>query len=390
MRRWQTPLALLVVFVLTHWAYTSVQTRSATISEERDAAGNVVSTSEYVKGRVMAVVGSNVDKQGTETQMLEIELLGGRFRGKRAVFRNVVSPRGFPMLNINTSVGDVVLCRVGASGEMLTARNLVQDYSRDGFIVGLLGALMAVVIVVGRTTGIRAVLTMVLNGVILYFVMLPLLHRGYNPVWSVVLTCSLISIESRLIVAGFGRKTYAAVLGTIGGVVLAGVTVLYAQSHLHFTGMEKINAVDIIESQSAAYLDFAGLLIAGMIIGLLGIANDAAIEVASAMEEVNEANPNLTIPRLIESGMNVGTDILGTMANTVIFVYFGLRLLIILTVVGTKIIPVTSMELLSLGVISAEIVRVIAGTLGLVVTIPLTAGISGLFHLYARRRRAMA
>ena len=162
--------------------------------------------------------------------------------------------------------------------------------------------------------------------------------------------------------------------------------ILYAQEHMHFSGIEKANAIDLVESRSATNLDFAGLLIAGMLIGLLGVANDAAIEVASAIEEVNEANPRLSITRLMLSGMNVGTDILGTMTNTVVFVYFGMRLIIILSILGTDIIPVTTMELFSLGVVSAEIVRVIAGTLGLVITIPLTAAIAGAFHANERRR----
>ncbi|GIX08001.1 MAG: hypothetical protein KatS3mg115_2404 [Candidatus Poribacteria bacterium] len=386
MKRWLMPLSLLGVFFFSHWLYTMTKVQSATIVEQYDENGNVIGFSEYVKGRVVAITDVVEEPNGNQAYLLEIELLGGRFRGKRALFRNYIHPTGFPMLNINADVGDIVLCRVAGTGEVLSTRTLVQDYSRDGFIVALLGFLFAVVILVGRETGIRAVVTMVINGLLIYFVLLPMVHRGHSPVWAVVLTCALISIQSRLIVAGFGRKTYAAILGTIGGVVIAGLVILYAQQYLHFTGLEKANAVELVQSQSAAYLDFAGLMIGGMLIGLLGVANDAAIEVASAMEEVNEANPNLSIPQLIVSGMNVGTDILGTMTNTIVFVYFGMRLLIVLGVVGTDIIPVTTMELFSLGVVAAELVRIIAGTFGLVLTIPLTAAISGLFHWYARRR----
>lgn len=389
-RRGLVPVALGVVFLLTNGVYSAMRRQSTTIVQERDAEGRVVAVSEYVKGRVLSVVRKIPEGEANEVDILEIELLGGTFRGQRALFRNYLHPHGFPLLNINANVGDIVLCRVGGEvgekGVVLSARNLIQDYNRDGFIVILFGVLLAVVILVGRSTGIRSALTILINGFIFYYFLLPMLHTGWDPVWSVVLTCAIISIQSRLIVAGFGRKTYAAILGTIGGIVFAGVLVLWAQSEMHFTGIEKANAVDIIESQSAAYLDFAGLLVAGMLIGLLGVANDAAIEVASAMEEVHEANPHLSIPRLIQSGMNVGTDILGTMANTVVFVYFGMRLLVLLTVTGTDIIPVTTAEVFSIGVIASEIVRILAGTIGLVVTIPLTAFISGFFHWYSRRR----
>lgn len=392
LRRWQSAIALVIVFVLTNWAYDAMQGSSAIIAQDFDADGNVVGVSEYAKGRVLFVVRTIPDGETNEVVILEIALLGGTYKGQRALFRNYLHPQGFPLLNVNAKVGDIVLCRVGgqvgSDRAVLGVRNLIQDYNRDGFIVALFGVLLAVVIVVGRGTGIRAALTILINGLILYFVLLPMLHRGFDPVWSVVLACALISVQSRLIVAGFGRKTYAAILGTLGGVVFAGVVVIVAQSQMHFTGIEKANAVDIIESQSAAYLDFAGLLVAGMLIGLLGIANDAAIEVASAMEEVNDANPRLPIRRLVQSGMNVGTDILGTMANTVVFVYLGMRLLVVLTVTGTEIIPVTTAEIFSIGVVASEIVRALAGTIGLVVTIPLTAFVSGLLHLYSRRRSA--
>ena len=218
LKRWQMPLALIVVLVCTHLAYNAMRSQSATIQETIDADGNVVGRSEFVKGRVLDLVRATPEPGSTvATHILEIELLGGTWKGKRALFRNSVNPNGIPTLNIDAVVGDIVLCRVGGSGDILNAGNLIQDYNRDGFIIGLLGVLIAVVIIVGRNTGIRAAITMVLNGVILYYIMLPMIHKGYNPVWTVVLTCSLISVQSRLIVAGFGRKTYAAILGTIGG-----------------------------------------------------------------------------------------------------------------------------------------------------------------------------
>lgn len=410
-KRFQMPIALVAVFLGTHFLYTNMQTRSSVIKEVKDEKGNVVSTEYYVKGRVLSVARSldktpenlvrnleerlNVDEDEAPLEepsdnvvrIMEVELLGGQHKGKRSLFRIDLQPLSFPMLNTNVEPGDIILCRVGGSGEILNARGNVQGYSRDQFIIGLLGILFAVVVIVGRSAGIRAALTMVVNGFILYYIMLPMIHKGYDPIWSIVLTCALISFQSRLIVAGFGRKTYAAILGTMGGVVIAGFLVIYAQEHLHFTGLEKANATDLVASQSVNHLDFAGLLMAGMLIGLLGVANDAAIEVASAIEEVNEANPNLSIPRLVASGMNVGTDILGTMTNTVVFVYFGMRLLIVLAVTGTDVFPYSAMQLFSLSVIAAEIVRIISGTLGLVITIPLTAAIAGLFHARARQLR---
>ena len=108
---------------------------------------------------------------------------------------------------------------------------------------------------------------------------------------------------------------------------------------------------------------------------------DGAIDVASSMAEIRQANPNLSRRQLIQSGMNVGTDIIGTMSNTLIFAYFGFRLLLVLSsAIDTPWFPETKMQLLSVGVVTAEIVRILAGSIGLLITIPITILISGFWH----------
>jgi len=161
--------------------------------------------------------------------------------------------------------------------------------------------------------------------------------------------------------------------------------VAYAQHRLHLTGMATANVASIIEALGSSGVkemgfNFEKLLLGGMIIGVLGVAMDASIDVASAMDEIKRADPDITAPRLIRAGMNVGTDVLGTMSNTLVFAYFGLRLLLVMASLGTKIFAQTSMQLLSVDVISAEVIRILAGSIGMVITIPLTALIAGLWY----------
>ena len=107
-----------------------------------------------------------------------------------------------------------------------------------------------------------------------------------------------------------------------------------------------------------------------MLIGLLGVAVDGAIEVSSSMEEIRRANPNMSSWQLASSGMNVGTDILGTMVNTLVFAYIGVRLLLLMAVASPDLQLFKSplVELLSVGMMSSEILRILAGTFGLVLT----------------------
>ena len=381
MKRWTVPIALLTIVVLTHIAYMYAQRRSAVIIS--GVAGSAeITSSEYVKGKVLNLVDQYITENGrVVTNILEVELLGGRYKGKKVIMRNLIRSNGFPLRNIYLKPGDVFLAKVGGTGEIISPDNIVDNYSRDGFIILLGGFLLLLIILIGRNKGIRTVIALIIAGCAIYFIMLPLLNRGENALLVVTLTSGIIAATSLLIIAGFGKKTYAAILGTVGGVVIAAIIIMYAQNHLHLSGMENYNAAQIVESGAGKHLDFKMLLLAGMILGLLGAAMDGAIDVASSMQEIRQANPNLSRRQLIQSGMNVGTDIIGTMSNTLVFAYFGFRLLLVLSsAIDTQWFPDTKMQLLSVGVVTAEIVRILAGSIGLLITIPITILISGSWH----------
>jgi len=202
---------------------------------------------------------------------------------------------------------------------------------------------------------------------------MPLIMAGYNPVLVVIGVSGFIAFTSLTIVAGFNRKTGAATIGILGGVIVASLIVLYADHKLHFVGISSSRTAIVAQFTESQKLDFRKILMAGIIMGLLGTAMDAAMAVASAVREVRRANPNMTTAQLITAGMNVGTDVLGTMANTLIFAYLGLRIILIMAVVGTSILSDNKIELMSVETVAAEILRLLAGSIGLVLTIPITA-----------------
>jgi uncharacterized membrane protein len=198
----------------------------------------------------------------------------------------------------------------------------------------------------------------------------------------VTLTSGMIAFVSLVFVIGPSRKTFSAVLGTMGGILVAGLIIMFAQNYLRFSGLEHAVSADIMEATRTPPFDFRQVLLAGMLMGVLGVAVDGAIEVSSSMEEIRRANPNMPTWKLIASGMNVGTDILGTMVNTLVFAYLGVELLFIMAVVAPNLdlFQSPTIELLSIGIASSEIVRLLAGTLGLVLTIPMTATISAVWN----------
>ena len=327
----------------------------------------------------------NVYDATTEHHILTVEMLSGLYEGQTIIMRNILNHK-VDLLSIPAEPGDIVLCRVGGTPDQTSLVNLVQEYGRDGFLIWMFGLMLVTIIIVGRNEGIRTACAMCGSGLILYFFMIPLISRGENAVLIVTLTSGMIAFISLVFVIGPSRKTFSAVLGTMGGILFAGLIVMFAQNYLHFSGLEHAVSADIMEATRTPPFDFRQVLLAGMLMGVLGVAVDGAIEVASSMEEVRRANPNMSTWRLITSGMNVGTDILGTMVNTLVFAYLGVELLFIMAVAAPNLDLFRSptVELLSIGIASAEIVRLLAGTLGLVLTIPMTATISAIWN----RRRA--
>ena len=467
------PIAMAIVLVGTTFVYQRVQRNSATISEQRDEQGGILTQSEYAKGKVIRLLESSGDflftvdnrtespdavtsdldnsvfspalrtafekhnipiseqvtvsikpwkdsrwliadekyeqtysiratptpvargpvprepsvsskssvprdlhvyDTKTEHHILEVEMLSGMYQGQRLVLRNIVN-HNMPLLSIPAEPGDIVLCRVGGDPERIGLVNIVQEYGRDGFLVWMVGGMLLLIIVVGRIEGIRTACAMLISATVIYFFMLPLISQGANAVFIVTLTSGAIAFVSLVFVIGPSRKTFSAVLGTMGGILVAGLIVLFAQRHLHFSGLENAISADIVEATRTPPFDFVQILLAGMLMGVLGVAVDGAIEVASSMEEIRRANPNMPTWRLIASGLNVGTDILGTMVNTLVFAYLGVELLLVITITSPNLDFFKSppAQLLSIGVVSAEIVRLLAGTLGLVLAIPITA-----------------
>lgn len=452
-RRFAVPIAMIVVLFGTVLIYHRLNNTAATITEHRDENGNVISKSEYAKGRVLSLLESNAkllfeaeseyvedlenrmipdglriefefngiplsqnvdveikawkdsrwlltDKDreqtyavrrigdslniyeaNTEHHILEIEMLSGLYKGQRLVLRNIVN-HNMPLLSIPATPGDIVLCRVGGTPDQISLVNILQEYGRDGFLVLMLGLMFLLIIVVGRMEGVRTACAMIISGIIIYFFMLPLITGGTHAVLVVTLTSGMVAFVSLVFVIGPSRKTFSAVLGTMGGILVSGMIIMFAQKYLHFSGLENAMSADIVEAMRTPPFDFSQLLVAGMLMGVLGVAVDGAIEVSSSMEEIRRANPNMQTWRLIASGMNVGTDILGTMVNTLVFAYLGARLLLVLAVTAPNVDLFQSppVELLSVGVVAAEIVRLLAGTLGLVLAIPMTAMVAGFWH----------
>ncbi len=200
--------------------------------------------------------------------------------------------------------------------------------------------------------------------------------KGINPVFVTVVVATMITVITILFISGRQKKGIAAILGTIIGVIISGGVAFAIGGSVHLTGLSSEEAVMLMYLPQEIEFNFHGLLFAGILLGALGAVMDVSMSIASAIEELHNANPNLSRFRLYTSGMNVGRDVMGTMTNTLILAYTGSALPLLLLLMAHDS-PMNRM--LNLDIIVTEIIRSLAGSIGIVLTIPITAIIAVVF-----------
>jgi len=233
-----------------------------------------------------------------------------------------------------------------------------------GFIVG-----MAVFLCLASgISGTRALLGLVLSLVLLLKVSLPMMINGYSPLLVAIMSVGGVSAFTIILVLRKIRYWLVAFVGALGGAIaaslLGGISIFFWQvSGLAIEGGPLL--VSVLPG-----IDMEGILLASVIIGSIGAVLDVAISITSSMSELYEYDNRISSARLMKAGLNVGKDILGSMINTLILAYFGTSLVISLLIIES--VPV-AWSILNDPMISAELIKGLAGTAGLLLTVPITA-----------------
>lgn len=218
----------------------------------------------------------------------------------------------------------------------------------------------------------------------LLLVFLPLLMKGWPPVLTAFLLCSLVAAACFVILGGCSRKVAGACIGTIAGMALAMLFGLLAQKLLHLDGLRATDAEALLQlRQTGTPVHIRGLLVAGVIISALGAVMDVAMSISSALGELKAVNPGLTVKALWKSGMNIGRDMVGTMTNTLILAILGSSMVLILYLHS---LDLSWHQLMSSSYIGIELISSVSSAMGVILAIPLTT-IAGAL-LYGRKGKS--
>jgi uncharacterized membrane protein len=305
-------------------------------------------------------------------QIVRVKLISGKFKGQEIVVTNMFGLN--PVYDIKVKKGDGVVVALDlVNGKIKDAG--ITDRLREPWVYILIALFILLLLLVCRKKGMKALITLLLTLGVILGILLPGLLRGYDPVILTVAVAIVVAIINIIIIAGWSRKSFASIGGTIGGLIIAGIIALVIGKAAHLTGFGNEESAMLLYLPQNIKLNIQGLLFAGIIIGALGAVMDVSMSVASAIEEVRQANPNLTVPELIRSGMNVGRDITGIMANTLILAYTGSSISLLLMFMAYRD---TMTLIMNLDVIASEIVRALSGSIGMIIVVPLTATVAGL------------
>ena len=303
------------------------------------------------------------DEWRTEALNIDVLFLSGEYRGTRAVAR--VEHLKDNKLDLRPGLRYILSYNEFEDGSRIF---FVSDVFRAPVFVGLFTGAVVFFCLVTGFTGIRALVGLFLSFVILVKLLLPGLLKGYPPQALGVAAVAGVALVTILSVVRRRRCWPSAFSGALGGCVSALVFGWGSIFMLHLSGLSTGTAS--LLGSTIPGMDLRGILLTSIIIGASGAVLDVAVSVTSAMAEMKDHDPGIEARVLFQSGINVGKEVLGSMVNTLVFAYFGNSLVLSLLILEAEPIPIA---MLNDAVIAEEVIRALAGTAGLLLTIPLTA-----------------
>lgn len=313
--------------------------------------------------------------QGEQTtkQEVTVRVLTGDFKGSERIIDNMLT--GNPAYDIPLSKGDKVILHMEPVSDTVTTPEdvdiFIADIQRNTEIYIFTGIFCILLLIIGRKKGLTSIISILSTLALIFFMLMPMILNGFCPIASAVLTGIISTVITIYLVGGFNSKSSSAIIGTSISLVFAGALSMLAIYFAHLTGFAGEENMFLYTARPD--LSFTGILSASMIIAALGALMDTAVSIASTVNEIYETDKTLSVKQLFKSGMNVGRDIIGTMSNTLILVYLGSSLPLVLLSSN-----IDMNKFFNLNQVATEILSAITGSIAILVCVPATAIIAAI------------
>lgn len=333
--------------------------------------------SEGVKAKIVSVDNSGMYKTGLITQgeqRCEILIKSGVHKGETTSGVNLLSGKLEYDKVFNTGEIAWVLLERDTNNNIVFA-NIIDHYriSKEALLVGVFAI---IIIAFLGFTGVRTLLSLSLAFMCIWKILIPAMLNGINPILIALLVGNCITITTLLLVAGFSKKAYCAIAGSV---ICSLITCLFA---IIFGDLFDINGAVMQWSESLLYagfekLDLTAIFQAGIYLACSGAILDLAIDISAALDEIVRTSPNISRKELIFSGITIGKSVVGSQTSTLLLAYMGsyISVMMVYMAQGTPIINILTSK-----TIASEILHTFVGCIGLVLVSPLTSVICGFVY----------
>lgn len=323
----------------------------------------------YEKAVVSEILEDNIQEDGSRMgyQKIKVKILSGDLK------KNEYEATSFAgnLYGANCVVGMKVI--VGVSQYNNSFDLSVYSYDRSNVIYIFIALFLVMLWLIGGKKGFKSALGLIFTFICIVYLFLPMLYKGYSPFLSAVVVIILITIVSLYLIDGISKKSISAMIGTVVGVIIAGI---FAAGFGYFSKISGYNVSEVEELVFIANnteLQVGGILFAGILIASLGAVMDVSMSIASTINEIYIHNNNISKRELFKSGINVGKDMMGTMSNTLILAFTGGA---INTIIINYSYSFKYNQLINMYQVGIEIMQGVSGSLAIVLAVPLVSFIS--------------
>lgn len=303
-------------------------------------------------------------------QKLELQVTKGSLKDKLII----VEAGDIPLANLQKyKTGDRVLLNYGKDFE---GNDIfyITDYLRTNSLFLLFFIFIIFVFLIGKWRGLASLAGMVFTFFIIFAFIMPSINAGVDPVEAAIFGALFIIPVSFYFSHGFNKKTTVAIVSTIISLIITGILAKVFIESAKLTGFSSEEA-SFLQAHKPDLINMKGLLLAGIIIGVLGVLDDVTVSQSAIVFQLKNTNPKIKMKELYHRAMNVGKDHIASMVNTLILVYTGAAMPLLLIFINN---PHSITEIINYEIIADEIVRTLVGSIGLILAVPITTLIASL------------
>lgn len=276
------------------------------------------------------------------------------------------------------TAGDTVVLSKTTTADKKTSFAITDSYRLNTLLLIILGFFLLVIITSGKK-GLGSILGMLISLAVIVFFIVPQIINGAHPLFVSIIGSIVIMVTTMYLAHGFSRQTHIAIAATFLSLFITASLAIIFVEFIQLSGLGSEDMYALLQGFQGK-INFQGLLLGGIIIGALGVLDDITTTQVATLFQLADANPTLTVKDLFTRGMKVGREHITSLVNTLVLAYAGASIGIFIFLhlsIQTNVQPLW--VILNSEVIVEEVIRTLAGSIGLILAVPITTIIAAFF-----------